>query len=950
VSETPPIAVLPSEAPAPAFSAAEIDAAVTELLSTFSRAVQAAQLYDERNQLRRGITERLITQFENVLGMDNPLFLTLTPNRVLRNDEVVFDGSELDNSFAFRLHRDGIRQLAFARGLTREELLRLVELVGARPNVEEGFLDINDALWEAQFQHIVHVGADGFTEFLAGEGEEEEVDQDAALTRFQDVIGVLAGLDSEGQIVATTGAGAAGRTIHEVDFTEPSVQQLLGYLEHAAAVSVESAEQWAPELASRDDEDLLERVEPLVVTPVVAPPPYFPDDSTARIASRYVLNWLLRGYFVDASDIVTGFAALSKTAPHREPVVRDVLARSADFDVFEMVTAPEGPLGDDSKIHDALQFFRQHSHLSRDDIKRLAAEKFSEGGFQVYLALLGDRMAEDPKKWIPELPSMGGEIIAGALHQLVTVYDIDWTDAQLDVFWAALEHESVGARQAALAFYPGPVDDRFRQQLIEASRAPEVQTRLIALQRMVETGDATLAIFLIDRVRKVGMTDLPPGELELVLGGLVTLAGDRYLPFFRRQLQAFGAIKGGSVLDRDVTTFVKSYYEVGALLTALVEIENPEVIDLVREVRGNARGRLRTHCDELWRKVVSRWSDRIATQDHDLVDTTDSLPDSADSVADASDAPNVSELGGTVSRFTIGGDTEELPVARDEVTPGEATHAEFRGKAHITTEDLAESADDELVDATPVPTGELRLPAAMRNTEAGLLLQAWLRDDTECVDLLRGKGEDPARPAEDVPNAFAELRTGLTGLYEPVSEDKPPPRLPSRSDQAVRPFTTGDFAAAFSGPSESPAELGTGAYSAISRSADRVDAEPDLDTGDYAAIAGASHSFPSTPDLRPGTGAFRAADDTPDTPPPLTAAPPPAAGGFRREATSPGGGSGSGVFKRPVHRGKRRPASGRASITSSTHWDDEAPADVVDGGEDAAPNTLPDGDPGGDPT
>lgn len=919
MSETPPFAVQPSEAPAPVFSDAEIEAAVTELLSTFSRAVQAAQLYDERNQLRRGITERLITQFEHVLGMDNPLFLTLTPVRVLRNDTVVFDGSELDNSFAFRLHRDGIRQLAFARGLTREEILRLVELVGARPNVEEGFLDINDALWEAQFQHIVHVGADGFTEFLAGEGEEEEVDQDAALTRFQDVIGVLAGLDDEGQIVATTGAGAAGRTVHPVDFAEPSVQRLIAYLDQAAAVHVESAETWAPELGSRDDEDLLERVEPLIVTPVVTPPPYFPDDSTVRIASRYVLNWLLRGYFVDASDIVTGFAELSETAPHREQVVREVLAKAADFDVFEMVTAPEGPLGDAERIHDALQYFRRHGHLSREDIKRLAAEKFSEGGFQVYLALLGDRMAEDPKQWIPELPTMGGEIIAGALHQLVTVYDIDWSEGQLEVFWAALAHESVGARQAALAFYPGPVDDRFRQQLIEASRAPEVQTRLIALQRMVETGDATLAIFLIDRIRKVGMTDLPPGELELVLGGLVTLAGDRYLPFFKRQLQAFGAIKGGSVLDRDVTTFVKSYYEVGALLTALVEIENPEVIDLVREVRGNARGRLRTHCDELWRKVVSRWSDRIATQDHDLVEEAADATEDVGVADQAGRPPAPSEGGGAVSRIELSGDTE----------------------------DLAEHADDDLVDATPVPTGELRLPEAMRNTEAGLLLQAWLRDDTERVDLLRGKGEDPERPAEDVPNAFAELRTGLTGLYEPVSE-APPPRPPSRSEPAVRPFMTGDFAAAFSGPSESPAELGTGAYSAISRAAERVDAEPDLDTGDYAAIAGASGRATSPPGRREATDALRVAEDTPDTPLSLAAAPAP--GGFQREGTSPGGGSGSGVFKRPVPRGKRRPASGRATITSSTHWDDDAPADVVDGGGDSAPNTLPDGDPGGEPT
>jgi len=589
-----------------------LDASVSELLQSLSRAVLASRLYASDNRLRIEGFELLLQNFGSALAIESPLLLTIEPDKVLREESVVFDGTELDNSFATRLHKDGVRQIAFAEGINAEEIGAFIELLGVRSNVESAFVDIVDAMWEARFEHIAHVASDGFTEFLASDNEETQVDNDQALERFQDIVAVLAGIDDEESRgdAATTGAFRAVGDAQEVvfDMSLQDDEKLLGAVQEVANADPEDVAHWETELGEETDPELLRLMEELVTETLVDPPDAVSDDVAAEIAIRYVRNWLVRGEFPTTDEILVRLDQLLRTERGRTKVITQVVNRSTNADSLGQVCGTQGPLEREGRLAQAILFFERHGQLDDEDLAGLEHQFFTDEGKQLFVRLVAGRMKDEPMEWVPRVAGLPGGLIGAVLERLVELRD-SWDQNQLEVFWMAFGHSESEARTTAIRLYPGPLDRRFKERLVDESRSTDPVARLAALKRIVASGDATLAIYLVDRIRKVGMSELSPEELETCLNGLVSLAGIRYLPFFRRQLELFGAIKGGSVLERDVGTFVRSYYEVGAILTAVVEVQSPEIIEMLREVRSHARGRLKSLCDTLWRQVLGRWGE-----------------------------------------------------------------------------------------------------------------------------------------------------------------------------------------------------------------------------------------------------------------------------------------------------------------------------------------------------
>src|SRR5205085_177586 len=155
-----------------------------------------------------------------------------------------------------------------------------------------------------------------------------------------------------------------------------------------------------------------------------------------------------------------------------------------------------------------------------------------------------------------------------------------------------------GIRASAIAAYPGEFDARLREHLLKEMTASSLEVRKAAVARLGRSGDGSVGVYLIDRLRKAHEASLPEPELIALWRSVAQLDGERYLPFVRRQLEVAGII-GGSVIN----PVTKPNAEVRAMLTALSEIETPEAIALFRSIRNGAYGELKDRCDELWRGV-----------------------------------------------------------------------------------------------------------------------------------------------------------------------------------------------------------------------------------------------------------------------------------------------------------------------------------------------------------
>uniref|UniRef100_A0A7V3VU69 HEAT repeat domain-containing protein n=1 Tax=candidate division WOR-3 bacterium TaxID=2052148 RepID=A0A7V3VU69_UNCW3 len=134
---------------------------IQELGIDFIKAVKSAQIYQSNhptfknffNQFYLNLKEYLKTNFEFTLQIDR--------YAIRYENRTIYEETEKDISIAFRLFKDGIREIKFSEGITEDELEIFLQVV-SRSDREQ---DIALSLWECDFSHI---------SFYVVEEEEEE--------------------------------------------------------------------------------------------------------------------------------------------------------------------------------------------------------------------------------------------------------------------------------------------------------------------------------------------------------------------------------------------------------------------------------------------------------------------------------------------------------------------------------------------------------------------------------------------------------------------------------------------------------------------------------------------------------------------------------------------------------------------------------------------------------
>lgn len=155
-------------------SAVDLPAA-RELVRIFAKTARATRLYARNNEVYQRFWSELCTRMMAYLDANQVLSLQIGTHEVRVSDEVVFQPQQQDDNFAYRLYKDGLRQMDFVRGLTVEELQRLLEVITA--DFERGDFqdkDVISLLWECEFRHIFTLSVDSFVQEAQVEGQEEE--------------------------------------------------------------------------------------------------------------------------------------------------------------------------------------------------------------------------------------------------------------------------------------------------------------------------------------------------------------------------------------------------------------------------------------------------------------------------------------------------------------------------------------------------------------------------------------------------------------------------------------------------------------------------------------------------------------------------------------------------------------------------------------------------------
>jgi len=152
-------------------------AAAQDALLSLTRAARSFTLYEPTNKVVRNLIADYRDKMRHVLDSHGPLALEVHAFELLLGGEVVYVEKDRERSLAFRLFRDGVRELTFDPGTTWEELLRLLEILSIRyTGVRQQEDDLVTLLRKASFDHVSVTAIEGFVP------EEEQAEATVAST------------------------------------------------------------------------------------------------------------------------------------------------------------------------------------------------------------------------------------------------------------------------------------------------------------------------------------------------------------------------------------------------------------------------------------------------------------------------------------------------------------------------------------------------------------------------------------------------------------------------------------------------------------------------------------------------------------------------------------------------------------------------------------------------
>ncbi len=141
------------------FDQKEFDLAKT-LVQLLVKTLKSLWLYPKNNPIPKEFKRKLHQSFSDFLDSNEELRLEVKHSQLLYQERIVYEDQDREEGMAYALHKDGVRELIFVKGVEHEELtyfLEAIETVLKSPDLED---DLVTLLWEKDFNHIKYLVVD----------------------------------------------------------------------------------------------------------------------------------------------------------------------------------------------------------------------------------------------------------------------------------------------------------------------------------------------------------------------------------------------------------------------------------------------------------------------------------------------------------------------------------------------------------------------------------------------------------------------------------------------------------------------------------------------------------------------------------------------------------------------------------------------------------------------
>lgn len=146
------------------------------LMLLTARILRSMKIYPSKNPVIKDQKDLLNKEFQSYLSTYHTLTVAISEPGLLIGDQVVYEGETRSENLALLLYNNGLREISFYEGITREELDEFLDAL-AENWLTSDETDVVSSLWEKDFSNIRYVAIDEIFGDLA-ESADTSSDQD----------------------------------------------------------------------------------------------------------------------------------------------------------------------------------------------------------------------------------------------------------------------------------------------------------------------------------------------------------------------------------------------------------------------------------------------------------------------------------------------------------------------------------------------------------------------------------------------------------------------------------------------------------------------------------------------------------------------------------------------------------------------------------------------------
>jgi len=168
---------------------------VREIIRLFLKSKKILKMYPPNNPLCVNITDACFGKFAEFFDFREKLSLQISQNDISYDSEAVYSNAEKEDNLALFFFKDGLREITFKRGLSREDMYDFLKIISFDFNRDTVDDDIVTLLWEKDFQNIQYIvdeitlsDEEDYETRAVAEIEEKGADEESLLKAYEDTL------------------------------------------------------------------------------------------------------------------------------------------------------------------------------------------------------------------------------------------------------------------------------------------------------------------------------------------------------------------------------------------------------------------------------------------------------------------------------------------------------------------------------------------------------------------------------------------------------------------------------------------------------------------------------------------------------------------------------------------------------------------------------------------